>query len=336
MVASPCIISTVSNSSPAATAPVTVDVPVDVPDPVAFGTRPDISARSVLVTIFGDSVVPAGGEIWLGDLIEVCRLFGFNDRLIRTSMFRLGAEGWFEVERVGRRSRYRLTPWANGEFATAEGRIYGGGPAPWDGQWTLVFVATDPTTGLSAAEPIRRALAGTGCAPISAGVLALPRTGPDEVAHLLARNGVTRSVPVAQARFADLAALAGAGWPANAFELGPVAERYRAVISRYQSIVDDAAVDDADWTGLDDQASFALRTMVIHELRRARLADPDLPAEVLPPDWPAPAARRLAATLYRGVSDGAERWLAATTGLHVDRARTASRFPPSVADEGRQ
>lgn len=317
-----------------------------LPDPVEFGSRPDISARSVLVTIFGDSVVPAGGEIWLGDLIDLVDQFGFNERLVRTSMFRLGAEGWFDVERVGRRSRYRLTPWAMGEFAAAEARIYGN-PAAWDGQWTLVLIDASPGAAASSgavagsagltragAEAARAVLAERGFAPVSSGVLAAPRAEPEAVAGWLRAAGATGPLPIARASFHDVAALAGAGWPASAFDLDPVAERYRSVLGTFGPLataVGPSAVDAGAagcGAGLDvgDEAAFALRTMLVHELRRARLADPELPPEALPAGWPGPEAVAVASAVYHAVSEAAERWLAKVTGLAVDPAVTARRL----------
>ncbi|MCE2516108.1 MAG: hypothetical protein J4F37_14075 [Acidobacteria bacterium] len=68
-------------------------------------SEPDISARSVLVTVLGDSVLPVTKTLWLSSLFQLAKPFGFSERLVRTSMFRLVAEGWMTNERIGRRSR---------------------------------------------------------------------------------------------------------------------------------------------------------------------------------------------------------------------------------------
>ena len=49
--------------------------------------------------------------------------FGVNDRLARTSMFRLTEDGWFESRRQGRRSLYALTAQGVRRFAHASRRI---------------------------------------------------------------------------------------------------------------------------------------------------------------------------------------------------------------------
>ena len=91
----------------------TLDVPARVQ---AWRAAPHISARSVLVTILGDAVLPVARSVWLSQLFRLAEPFGFNTRLVRTSLFRLVEEGWVGSERVGRRSRYLLTPLAEREF----------------------------------------------------------------------------------------------------------------------------------------------------------------------------------------------------------------------------
>ncbi|MCA1843679.1 MAG: phenylacetic acid degradation operon negative regulatory protein PaaX, partial [Actinobacteria bacterium] len=51
-----------------------------------FRRRPDASARTLLVTVFGDSVVPHGGEVWIGSLTRLVEPLGVSERLVRTSL----------------------------------------------------------------------------------------------------------------------------------------------------------------------------------------------------------------------------------------------------------
>jgi phenylacetic acid degradation operon negative regulatory protein len=282
-----------------------------------FGQRPEISARSVLVTVFGDSVVPAGGEIWLGDLISLTRPFGFSDRLVRTSVSRLTSEGWFDTERVGRRSRYRLTAQARAEFAAAERRIYHVRRPEWGGDWTLVFadlVGVDREVG----SLLSKHLAWRGFVTLAPGVHALPGDGRLEVAEVAERVGLDATVPCASAHFDDLHALVDGGELARRLGLGEASEGYRLFLERYRWL------ERVDGSLLGDQEAFLLRTMVIHDLRRATLADPWLPRELLPSDWPGRSAHRLAAVGYRQVDAGARRWLASETGLEQCSVETGS------------
>ena len=55
-----------------------------------------------------------------------------------------------------------------------------------------------------------------------------------------------------------------------------------------------------------------MRTLLIHEFRRVSLHDPQLPAALLPADWPGPAAYGLCRDFYRRTHQCAEQHLAAT------------------------
>ena len=63
---------------------------------------------SIVITVFGDAIVPRGGSVWLGTLLEFFRQIDIDASVVRTAMSRLTADGWFERNKVGRNSFYRL------------------------------------------------------------------------------------------------------------------------------------------------------------------------------------------------------------------------------------
>lgn len=279
------------------------------------------SARSVLVTVFGDSIAPLGGEIWLADLFDLIKPFGYTQRLIRTSMFRLVSEGWLDNERVGRRSRYRLTPFAALEFADADRRIYRRGSPAWDEQWSLVLTDTDLTTG-DDRERLVNHLRWHGFVEIAPGVWALPEPKPDAANELLDRLELASRPPVAQANFDRLGELVDEGLFRASFDLGETEAMYRQFVERF------APLAQADLGALAPLRALAVRTMVVHDLRRARLSDPELPAALLPDEWVGDQAFELASGLYRSVTDRAWEAVEALTGLRLANAdaRLAARF----------
>ena len=283
----------------------------------AFGDRVDISARSLLVTVFGDSVVPVGGSIWLGDLIALLTPFGFSERLVRTSVQRLAVEGWFEVERVGRRSRYRLSGFGRTEFAQAERRIYHHDRPAWDGRWTLVFSGMVDAT-LRSAAALDRHLRWHGFAALSPGVHAAPGLVEADVALLVQGLDPALRVPVATATFEDLGPLLEAGRVADGFGLERAAAGYRAVIEEFGSAHVEAAVE--------PRRAYLWRTMLVHQLRRAVLHDPWLPGALLPADWPGELSFALAGRLYGLVNDPATAWVEELTGCSVRRGAVPPRF----------
>ena len=72
------------------------------------------SARSLLMTVLGEFVLPMDGPVWTSALVDALGLFGVEVKSARQALARIGAEGWLESERVGRRVRWRLTKPASG------------------------------------------------------------------------------------------------------------------------------------------------------------------------------------------------------------------------------
>jgi phenylacetic acid degradation operon negative regulatory protein len=239
---------------------------------------------SLIITVWGDAVVPRGGSLWLGSLQAILDRFGCREGQVRTAMSRLTEEGWLLRTRQGRLSFYRLGPRGAASFAAAARRIYdpprAGLPA-WDGAFRLV---------LSADPALAEALAPRGFAPLGGwliGTEGAPESLPAAAPALLAtpRNA------------AEAAAVAARAWPG----LPEVAAGYRRFAAGFAPLAAAAEVPPAE--------ALPLRLLLVHEYRRLALRDPDLPPALLPPDWPGGAARALAAALYRRLVPAAEAWL---------------------------
>ncbi|MEM7274629.1 MAG: PaaX family transcriptional regulator C-terminal domain-containing protein [Actinomycetota bacterium] len=261
-------------------------------DVEAWAADPDISARSVLVTIFGDTVLPVTDSFWLAQLFRMTEVFGFSGRLIRTSMFRLAAEGWLTNERIGRQSRYSLTPLAVEESARASARIYQDATPDWGGDWTLVLTNGDDSDA-EVRRDLARRLGWRGFIDLG-GTLASPTADPDATRAFLDEGSTGPALAVATARFDDLDRLVGAGFFDRALDTAASHAAYRAFLDRYGPLAGDQPSDPLD--------AFAVRTALIHDLRRIRLRSPDLPASLLPRDHAGTAAHGLAAGLYRHLS----------------------------------
>ena len=250
-------------------------------------------SKSLLVTIFGDSIKPYASGIWLSDLIALLRPFQVNERLVRTSAFRLGEEGWLDSRRDGRRSRYSLTPSGRQRVEHASHRIYDPPPDVWDGSWTFLIQNKSGNPVSDRAE-LRRELEWEGFGVLGQGIFVHPCADPSAVHELLDRLQLAQSVMVMQVR--DLGGVTPAPSSRLASEcwnLHEVATQYEAFLKRFGSIV---PLLSASLTPLE---AFVIQTLLIHSFRRVTLHDPRLPAVLLPAEWPGHAALKLSRHVYQ-------------------------------------
>src|SRR5882757_3726773 len=95
---------------------------------------------SIVITVFGDAIVPRGGSVWLGTLLEFFKTLDIDSGVVRTAMSRLAADGWLERNKVGRNSFYRLNEKGRQTFDTATKHIYDS-PSPfWTGRFELLLI----------------------------------------------------------------------------------------------------------------------------------------------------------------------------------------------------
>ncbi len=258
---------------------------------------------SIIITIYGDAIVPRGGCVWLGTLLAFFKGLGIGDGVVRTAMSRLAADGWLERSKVGRNSFYRLAEKGRATFVEATRHIYATGPAPWTGHVDLVLLANGPDR-----DRVRSELEQAGFGSPAAGVWVAPGgTGP----------AVLPGEPLVLQAGGDLATLrrlAARSWP-----LEETAAAYLRFVDSFAPLSAALAAD----PGIGDLDALVARVLLIHEYRRIVLRDPILPAELLPPDWPGAAARDLCATLYKALLVSSERWLDAHA---IDE--TGAALPP--------
>ena len=270
-----------------------------------FAQRRPIRSTSLIISLFGDVVTQHGGVIWLGSLVEALGELGLDERLIRTSTFRLVKDGWLSSDRIGRRSFYSFSSSGRREYDRVAGRIYARHPAKWDGNWTLVLPLAVPD---ELKEPFRKTLRWQGFGVLATNVYAHPgseRAGLDDA--------------LTELDLQDAAVVMNAGtdfqhsgrllrdvlW--HNWNLEALESRYRSFVATYRPIL--SICDSASLSALD---AFSIRQMLVHDYRRVLLHDTDLPVELLPDDWPGIEARSLAADLYRAVAKGSVQYIEQT------------------------
>lgn len=256
-----------------------------------FRRQRPLRGGSLIVTLFGDSLLPRGGAIALGSLIELARPFGLNERLIRTATTRLKQDGWLDSRRAGKLSEYRLSKNGRDRFAEATLRIYSAPKTPWSGRWTLIMV---PPMRAATRREIREELIWLGFGELSANVFAHPEFDSRTLRAQRRAAGLLAKVIAFEATLADDAPqrLVDLGW-----DLDDLAVRYQRFVDRFARV--QAVLQRRD--AIDEQDCFIVRTLLIHEYRRLHLRDPLLPAQLLRADWPGARAAELCRDIYARV-----------------------------------
>lgn len=268
-----------------------------------FQEQTPIRASSLIVTVYGDAIEPHGGAVWLGSLIQLLEPMGINQRLIRTSVFRLTKDGWLKADKVGRRSYYSLTGAGRRRFEKAFKRIYSSNVPAWDGTWCLAV--------LSQLEPnkrkqVREELEWQGFGALAPTVLASPRCDRADVAATLQELEALDDTILFETTTQEvLASRALRLQVKESWKIDVLGSHYSEFIQLFRPLWQ-ALREQAQ---LDPQDCFLARTLLIHEYRKLLLRDPQLPDELLPGDWEGRAARQLCRNIYRLICAPAEQWL---------------------------
>jgi phenylacetic acid degradation operon negative regulatory protein len=242
------------------------------------------SARSILLTILGEFVLPRRGEVWTGTLVDAFGALGVEAKSARQALARTAAEGLLASTRHGRRVHWNLTP--AGEQLLQEGteRIYGfmRKPQEWDGRWLVVTVGV-PETQRQLRHRLRTRLTWLGLGSPSPGLWIVPDASKEA-----AVRAIITELGLEDRAFAWAGPSAGIGDATkllmSAWDLDDVEQRYLDFIDRFEGV-----------SVSSDREAFINQVQLIQEWRRFPFLDPDLPGELLQHDWPGP---RAAATFH--------------------------------------
>lgn len=249
-------------------------------------------SRSLIVTIFGDSVAPYVDGIWLSNLIELMEPFGANERLVRTSVFRLTEQGWVVATREGRRSYYTLAPGGRRRFLQAYERVYKL-PREWDGRWTWV-VLPKSDHGVPARVELRKELEWQGYGVLGPGLFLRPDADEGALQTLLEDLKLLDKVMVMHATELPISGRATGDVITQCWDLQRVTASYDEFLDRFGPVL---ALIDANASMTPEQA-FVVQSLLIDAFRRVTIHDPRLPSALLPAEWPGQQAFQMCRQIY--------------------------------------
>lgn len=238
------------------------------------------SARSLLLTVLGEFVLPRDAPAWTGALVTALGEVGVEEKAARQALSRTAAEGLLSAQRDGRRVRWRLTPAGTQLLAQGADRIYGFGRSvePWDGRW-LVLTVSVPETQRQLRHRLRTRLTWAGLGSPLPGLWVTPDADKEkEVGAVVEELGVEAfSFTGPFGQIGDQQRVVAQAWA-----LADVERRYLEFL---ESVAGIEVATPAE--------AFAAQVRLVQEWRRFPFLDPALPAQLLPATWPGPAAAEL-------------------------------------------
>jgi phenylacetic acid degradation operon negative regulatory protein len=269
------------------------------------------SPPSLLLTLLGDYWWGRAEPLPSAALVELLADFGVSDVAARAALSRMVKHGLLATTRSGRNTFHGLTPRAQAvmrQGATTLVSFGAEGGEPWDGRWSVVAFSV-PESNRSVREALRTRLRWLGFAPLYDALWVSPHHRHAEALAELAELSVTSATAVvATAPELPTATVP----PQSAWDLDGLAGMYREFVAAWEP------THAALWRGtIDPVDALVRRTELMDAWRAFPGLDPDLPAQLLPGDWPRPRARELFLDTYEGLGVPASVRVREVLGRHA-------------------
>jgi len=256
------------------------------------------SARSQLLTVLGELVMPNGNSVWTSSLLYVLTGLGIEEQTARQAIARGAAAGWISGHRRGREVQWDLTEAGRRLIDEGAERVYSmsGERPPWDGNWLIVLVSI-PQQRRAVRKKLYAALSWEGFGNPTPGVWLSPH--PDRqagVERVIGTLGLAESTLAFVGRSLHVG-LSDAEIVQRAWDLDEVTAEYQQLLIRFSGLQPEPG----------DPLLFT-HIQLVSEWQRFPFLDPQLPSELCP-DWIGQRAavvfRQLRAQWY---DDAQARW----------------------------
>jgi phenylacetic acid degradation operon negative regulatory protein len=260
-----------------------------------------------------------GGWLPVSLLVRLLAELGVDEPAVRSAISRLKRRGLLVGSRHHGIAGYGLSDSGDAILAEGDARIFAPTEPRLADGW-LLAVFSVPEWERAKRHTLRTQLGVLGFGACAPGVWVAPSHRFDLTAASLQRLGLARYVDLFRAEylaFGDIAEHARDWW-----DLDAVRAAYREFITGYPMS------GGATPQPVDESQAFAAWVRALTAWRRLPYLDPGLPVELLPADWPAPAAREVFEAARRALADPAGEFVTAMSTL----ARAGG--PPPAAASG--
>ncbi len=245
----------------------------------------------LLLTLLGDYWWQRTESLPSAALVALLAEFGVSDSAARAALSRLTRNRLLVTSRSGRRTFVRLSERAAQILDEGASHIFSFGRdrEPWDGMWSLLAFSV-PEENRAVRDALRKQLRWLGFAPLYDGLWLAPRDRVAEVVGLLDELGISTATAF---RATAVPGSEPGGLPQRAWDLDDLRTRYDAFIAVAGQLQARALAGQ-----ISPVEALVARTHVMDEWRAFPGLDPDLPAELLPAEWPRAVARETFITTY--------------------------------------
>jgi phenylacetic acid degradation operon negative regulatory protein len=232
------------------------------------------SARSLLLTVLGEFVLPGGRPVRTAAVLDLLADLDVAEKAARQAILRTADSGWIVGRRSGRETRWSLTDAGTRLLKEGTDRIYGfaAGERAWDGRWLVLTVGV-PENARQLRQNLRTRLGWAGLGSVDATTWVTPRVDREhEARRVLDELGLLAgswSFVAEAGVIGSERSLAGSAWDLDVLE------------ARYEDFLELVA----GRRPRTDRQALVAQVRLVQEWRRFPLLDPGLPRELLPPRW---------------------------------------------------
>jgi phenylacetic acid degradation operon negative regulatory protein len=239
------------------------------------------SARAYLLILLGDYVLDRDGGAWTQTVVDALGLVGFEERAARQALTRSAGARLLEPRRVGRRTRWNITPAGHSALTAAKHRLFAAGPdRDWNGDW-LIVLATVPESHRNLRHRLRTSLSWAGFGTLGPGVWLSPHPShATEARQILDLLGEAVQGTLLHARLDnphERERLVTQAW-----DVGELDRQYRTFVSQFATVRPESP-----------ERALVELAHLMYQWRRLIMADPGLPPSLLPPQWSGEHARQV-------------------------------------------
>ena len=268
--------------------------------------RPAVRTQFLIFTLFGEYILPRGGSAWTAALLQLLGLLQVSERAARSTLSRMTQKGWLASARVGRNSRYSLTPRGMRVVKEGEVRIFEPRRTTWDGLWHML-VYSIPEGKRRLRGRLRERLGWLGYGRLAPGTWITPNDRREEVRAQLEDTGLMAYAQYfsgLRLHFASNEEIVSRCW-----DLESLNEDYAAFLETYEPAFHRVRRDDHRGQPKSSAEYFALRFWLTLQYTQFPRRDPNLPPVLQPPGWLGSRASQLFQEFHQLLKEPSERFV---------------------------